>query len=92
MKIKNRDKRNAWVTDQFLNPYETVHTPVETLKWFEEERVDFLNLIPHCDEIEIPLLKKRDLPTLSKISEILLMFNRTQVQEGGFFIMIGEKR
>ena len=92
IKIKSNDKRNAWVTDQFLNPHETLHTPIETLRWFEEEKVEFLNLIPHCDDIKNPLFQKRDQPILSKINEILLMFNRTQIQEGGFFVMIGKKR
>ena len=92
IKIKSKEKRNAWVTDQFLNPHETLHTPKETLKWFEEEEVDFLNLIPHSDLLEKPLFEKRDIPSLSKFKEILLTFNRTQIQEGGFFVIIGKKR
>ncbi len=92
LKIKSNDKRNAWVTDQFMNPHETLHTPSETMRWFEEEGVEFLNLIPHCDDIDIPIFKRRQKPSLSKINEILMMFNRKQIQEGGFFVIIGRKK
>ena len=91
LKIKSNDKRNAWVTDQFMNPHETLHTPYETLDWFEEDGVEFLNLIPHCDDIKMPIFKKRKKPSLSKINEILMMFNRKQIQEGGFFVIVGRK-
>lgn len=92
LKIKSNDKRSAWVTDQFMNPHETLHTPSETMRWFEEDGVEFLNLIPHCDDIEMPIFKHRQKPSLSKINEILMMFNRKQIQEGGFFVMIGKKQ
>lgn len=92
LKIKSKDKRNAWVTDQFLNPHETLHTPKETLKWFEEEDVDFVNLIPHCDNQEIDIFQKRPKPSLSKIDEILMTINPRQIQEGGFFVIIGRKK
>ena len=91
-KIKSPDKRKAWVVDQFLNPHETIHLPSETLNWFEEESVDFLNLIPHTDNIDKPIFQKHNLPKLSILKEILLMFNKTQIQEGGFFVIIGKKK
>ena len=45
-KIKNKAKK-AWVKDQFINPHENLFTTNETLKWFEENNVEFLNLIPY---------------------------------------------
>ena len=48
-KIRSEAKKKAWVKDQFMNPHETLHTPNETLKWFDENNVEFLNLIPHYD-------------------------------------------
>ncbi len=61
------------------------------MRWFEEEGVEFVNLIPHSDETSIPLLKKREKPRLSKLKELLMLFERNQIQEGGFFVMIGRK-
>ena len=91
LKIKSKDKRNAWVTDQFLNPHETLHTPMETFKWFEEEGIEFINLIPHLDDINMKMFQKREIPTISKIEELLMILNPRQIQEGGFFIIVGRK-
>ncbi len=92
LKIKSRHKRNAWVTDQFLNPHETLHLPSETMQWFHEEGVEFVNLIPHLDDISMPLFQKRKKPKLSKLNELFMLFDRNQIQEGGFFVMIGRKK
>jgi len=92
LKIKSKDKRKAWVTDQFMNPHETLHTPYETLNWFEEENVEFLNLLPHCDDINKPIFNKNKKPKLSKFREILMVFDKNQIEEGGFFVMIGKKK
>ncbi len=92
LNIKSKDKRKAWVIDQFLNPHETLHTPKEVLRWFELNKIDFLNLMPHCDDIREPLFKRRPIPKLSFLNEILFSFNRRQIQEGGFFVIIGQKR
>ena len=91
LKIKAKDKRNAWVVDQFLNPHETLHTPKETFEWFKEENVEFINLIFHCDD-NLPIFQKRQMPLLSTFNELSMMFNRRQIQEGGFFVIIGRKR
>ena len=91
LKIDTKEKRESWVVDQFFNPHETLHSPIETLKWFDEEGIEFINLIPHLDKDDLPLFKKRDKPKLSLISELSMIFNRRQIQEGGFFIIIGRK-
>ncbi len=91
-KIKSKDKRNAWVTDQFMNPHETLHLPSETMQWFKEEGVDFVNLIPHSDDIYTPLFQTRDEPKLSSLNEFFMLFDRNQIQEGGFFVIIGRKK
>ena len=91
MNIKSKEKRNAWVRDQFLNPHETLHTPKEVLKWFDESEIEFMNLIPHFDITKNKVIKQNLLPNLSRLKEILLAFNSTQIEEGGFFIIIGKK-
>lgn len=92
LKIKSKKKRDAWVTDQFFNPHETLHLPSEIMQWFEEEKVEFLNLIPHLDDASFPLFQPREKPKLSKLNEFLMMFDRNQIQEGGFFVIIGRKK
>ena len=92
LKIKSKDKRNAWVTDQFLNPHETVHLPSETIKWFEEDGVEFVNLIPHLDDIDNQIFKTREINSLSPIKDFLMLFDSNQIQEGGFFVIIGKKK
>ena len=90
--IKSSEKKNSWVKDQFFNPHETVHTPKEVLNWFKENNIEFLNLIPHYDISNNKLLKKNKLPNLSKIDEFMMAFDRTQIKEGGFFVMVGRKK
>lgn len=92
LKIRSKDKRNAWVTDQFLNPHETLHLPSETMKWFEEEGVEFINLIPHLDDNSIPIFQIRKKPELRVLNELLMLFDRNQIREGGFFVIIGRKK
>ena len=91
-RIKSKDKRNAWVKDQFMNPHETLHTPNEVLKWFEEYNIEFLNLVPHYDISSNKLLQKNPKPHISIIDEFLMSLNSTQIQEGGFFVMVGQKQ
>ena len=91
-KMRSEAKKRAWVKDQFMNPHETLHTPNETLKWFEENNVEFLNLIPHYDIQDQNLLKKNEKPKINFLDDFLMAFNTSQIQEGGFFIMIGRKK
>ena len=89
--LNTKKKKDAWVNDQFFNPHETLHLPQETLNWFKEDGVEFINLLPHCDDTNKTIFSKRDLPKLPKLDEFLMAFNKSQIQEGGFFIIIGKK-
>ncbi len=91
-KMKSKAKRKAWVQDQFMNPHETLHTPNETLKWFDENNVEFLNLIPHYDIQEQILFKKNEKPKITFLDDLLMAFDTKQIEEGGFFVMIGRKK
>ena len=91
-KIKSKAKKKAWIKDQFMNPHETLHTPNETLEWFKENNVEFLNLIPHYNIQDQSLFKKNKKPKISFLDDLLMAFNVTQIQEGGFFIIIGRKK
>ena len=91
-KMRSEAKKRAWIKDQFMNPHETLHTPNETLKWFEENNVEFLNLIPHYDIQNHNLFKKNEKPKINFLDDLLMAFNSTQIQEGGFFLIIGRKK
>ena len=90
-KIKSKDKRRAWVTDQFLNPHETLHTPNEILNWFETYDVEFLNLIPYFNLHEGRLFSKNIIPEISIIDDLLMAIDSNQIEEGGFFVIVGRK-
>ncbi len=91
-KIKSKDKRRAWVKDQFMNPHETLHTPNQVFDWFSSNNVEFLNLIPHYDLNKDRLFTKKEKPNISIFDDLLMAFDSTQIQEGGFFVMVGMKR
>ena len=75
-----------------MNPHETLHTPKEIFPWLDKYGVEFLNLIPHY-EIEIDnLFKKHTKPKVRLIDDLLMAIDITQIQEGGFFVIIGRKK
>ena len=91
-KIKSKDKRNAWVKDQFMNPHETLHIPNETLHWFDKNNIEFLNLIPQYSIEKDRIFKKNQKPKISFLDDLLMSLNSSQIQEGGFFVIVGRKR
>ena len=60
--------------------------------WFKEEGVEFVNLIPHSDDISTSIFQTRKEPKLSFLNEFLMLFDKNQIQEGGFFVIIGRKK
>ena len=64
-RIQSREKRDSWITDQFFNPHETLYTPSEILNWFQENRINFVNLIPHTDDAEMSIFSKKEIPKFS---------------------------
>lgn len=45
----NEDRKRAWFYDQYKNPHESKHSISEVLRWFGQERVEFLCSIPKID-------------------------------------------
>ncbi len=87
------DKKYAWFKDQYHNPHETKHTYHEILKWFKENKIEFINSIPFNFDINDKIFNKKEILNKSElfIKEFSLMFNPRQIYEGGFFVMIGKK-
>ena len=86
-------KKYAWFLDQYKNPSETTHTYLEVLNWFKVENIEFLSSIPFDFNPENKLFQKREAKNRFEIflNEISLAFNLRQIDEGGFFVMIGKK-
>ncbi len=91
-KIKSKNKKRAWVKDQFMNPHETLHTPNELFNWFDDNNIEFINLIPHYDIYNQRLFKKNKKTKISFIDNFLMSIDNMQIQEGGFFVIVGRKR
>jgi len=86
-------KKYAWFLDQYKNPSETTHTYLEVLNWFKVENIEFLSSIPFDFNPENKLFQKKEAKNRFEIflNEISLAFNLRQIDEGGFFVMIGKK-
>lgn len=89
-------KRRAWIRDQYVHPQERKHTMNETLGWFDEAGIDFVNSIPKivgdftADE---RLFRKNDpgRPIDRIMAEVGMLFSHFG-GEGGLYIMIGRRR
>ena len=96
-KIKkgNDNQIKSWIRDQYEHPVESLHTLDEVLKWFDENKIEFINSIPQCDiskETSKSLFTKSSHGTfLSRFfSQISMLFNELG-SDGGLFIVIGKK-
>ena len=89
----SKKKKRAWGLDQFYNPYETTHTLSETLDWFKESNIEFINSVPFTFSQNERLFQKKKVVSKNKllVKEILETFSSSQIKEGGFFITIGKK-
>ena len=96
-KIKkgNDNQIKSWVRDQYEHPVESLHTLDEVLKWFDDNKIEFINSMPQCDikkETSKSLFTKTSKGTfLSRFfSQISMLFNELG-SDGGMFIVIGKK-
>lgn len=90
----SQSKKYAWYRDQYQNPKEFSYGFSEILKWFEEAKVDYLSSIPfHGFDENFKLFEKHRRPNKFKVflKEFFMTFDLDQINEGGFFIMVGKK-
>jgi len=87
-------KKYAWFKDQYNNPHETKHSYNEVIQWFKKNNIEFINSIPFNFDINEKIFNRKSLLTKSEIffKEYSMIFNSRQIYEGGFFIMIGQKK
>ena len=89
----SKEKRYAWLKDQYRNPFESSHTLSEVKKWFKKYDIQYLSSIPF-DKLEngIDIFKnEKKENSFSTLKEMSLMFSPSQIKEGGFFVVIGRK-
>jgi carbamoyltransferase len=90
-------RRDAWFQDQYCHPHETAHTIDEVLDWMDADGFDFVNSIPK-PTVGATLAENEQLfeprsrgTSISRVaSQVAALANG--YREGGFFIMIGQKR
>jgi SAM-dependent methyltransferase len=90
----NMEKINAWISDQYEHPIESLHTYGECIKWFDDNDIEYINSIPNLDlGSNINLFKKSQIPNLFERFFIqLTMIFSSYGAEGGLFVMIGKKK
>jgi SAM-dependent methyltransferase len=100
--LRSLDKRNAqskidaWVQDQYKHPLEQSHTFDEVLNWFGDHNIEFINSIPSIDSLDKSVsFKKNAIGTgnffLRLFVQLKMIFTKLG-QEGGLFIMVGQKK
>ena len=91
---KNIEKINAWISDQYEHPIESLHTYGECIEWFNDNNIEYINSIPNLDtSSNIDLFKKSQIPNLFERFFIqLTMIFTGYGAEGGLFVMIGRKK
>jgi SAM-dependent methyltransferase len=96
-RVSAEAKREAWFQDQYCHPHETSHTLDELLRWLDEDGFAFVNAIPKPrggSELEAGerLFERHDAGTaLSRVLSQLASLG-SGYREGGFFVVIGQRR
>lgn len=90
----SNNKKIAWFLDQYKNPFETTHTLLEVKNWFYENNIEYLSSIPFDFQLDAKIFEKKNLKNKNyyRLRELFLAFNRNQINEGGFFVIIGKKK
>src|SRR6185503_15652981 len=91
------DKQRAWFADQYKHPQEIKHTIDEVLGWFDQTGFEFVNALPK----PTPLARFSEFESLftenprgSQLEHLLAQLQLVLAggPEGGFFVMIGQKK
>mgnify|MGYP001243979857 CR=1 FL=1 len=95
IKSDSPDQIDAWIRDQYEHPVESVHTIDEILKWFEENKIQFISSVPHCTidlNLNNNLFYEHNKGNLFYrwLNQLFMVFNFLG-DDGGLFILIGKK-
>ena len=87
------NKKKSWFLDQYKNPFENNYTMSEVLKWFKNNKIQYISSVPFDFDVNEPLFKKRNMNNKKTLlfKEFMLLFDPQQIREAGFFVIIGKK-
>tara|TARA_B110000971_G_C19993206_1_gene492940 strand:- start:700 stop:1632 length:933 start_codon:yes stop_codon:yes gene_type:complete len=94
-KMSAKPKLDAWFADQYEHPIERCHSIDEVLKWFKNKNIKFKGSVPSCyfgqsfNGIENMNGVKHNF--LSRLMTQVGMNFNTLGNEGGLFLMVGQK-
>lgn len=95
-RIQDATKADIWIKDQYYHPHETWHSIDETLRWFDENDVEYLNCSPPI--LETKGEETRDLFAATErgsgAQRVLtqLAWLTTIAREGALFDLMGRKK
>ncbi len=95
-RIKDTTKADTWIKDQYFNPHETWHSIGETMDWFGQNGVEFLNCSPPIlgtdGEFATNLFAKTSPGDAYQRQVTQLGWLATIAREGALFNLIGRKK
>ena len=95
-RIKDINKAETWIKDQYFNPHETWHSIDEVMNWFSDNNVEYLNCTPPIlgtdGETATDLFAKTDPGTVYQRRVTQLGWFATIAREGALFDLIGRRR
>lgn len=90
-------KKLIWFKDQYEHPHETKHSVDEVLGWFQAVGLEYVNALPPIRAAEVfdpkaPLFGAKD--PGNRLDHLLAQLGWifTKEKEGGFFLLIGQKK
>jgi len=94
-RIKDNIKTDAWIKNQYFNPHETWHSIDETMDWFEQNGVEFLNCSPPIlgtnGESATNLFAKTSPGSVYQRQVTQFGWLSTIARDGALFNLIGQK-
>ena len=89
-------EKNAWISDQYIHPIESLHTLDEVLSWFNKNNISYISSIPSCDfdydyDYKNIFEKKSQGNFFSRILNQFIMIFNSFGSDGGLFIVLGKK-
>jgi SAM-dependent methyltransferase len=93
-RIRDANKSNIWIKDQYYNPHETWHSIDEVLEWFRENNIRFLSCHPAiwgakagAGNVFAPTNPSSW--TMRMLTQLAWL--GTIAREGALFVMVGER-
>ena len=94
--IKDSEKAQIWVQDQYYNPHETWHSIDDVMSWFQENNIEYLTCSPPIlgtdGETDARLSVKTDPGIWYQRAVTQLGWIGTISREGALFDLVGVKK